>query len=528
MDNVKDVYGVRTHHPEYDKRYPQWKKMRDIIEGEDKIKQEGLEYLPPPSHAKQIYKSWDGYVNGVYEAYKDRTPFSNFTAQIKDCLHGMLEYKGAEIEVPNSIKNKKWLENIDLRGDSAAQFFSDIDDDVLVTGFGGILIDIPNADPNISVDRAEKIGIRPYMTYYKAESIINWRYLPVNGVNKLVLVVLEEEVDNPNENEFGHTKIKQYRVLRLVGNVYYQALYQPTKSEEGEALAMVGKPKPIMINNETLDYIPFVMLPFSVPVKPILYDIANLNIHHYQVSADYQNGAHLTSRPSLWFTGHEPELDEETGEPIPIEIGTDTVWQLPEKEAKVGVCTFSGEGIQHLEKSLDRLEAQIITLSSHIISPDKKTAENKDSIALHRQGEDAKLASYGRYNSYRFTEALRIWCEFCQCTEDELLDVKVQLSADFTQISFDANAVNSIANIFSQGKLPLRSLYYMLKKGNYLEPDMSYEDFIYLLDLEAASLSPQEVDEAYKLYKKNGEKKNLPQKDYYSPEKLYSDSKVEE
>ena len=85
-------------------------------------------------------------------------------------------------------------------------------------------------------------------------------------------------------------------------------------------------------------------------------------------------------------------------------------------------------------------------------------------------------------------------------------------------MSFDANAVNAIANIFTQGKLPLRCLYYLLQSSGYLESDMSYEDFVYLLDLESSSLSPTEVDSAYKLYKKNGNKRNVPQKDWYSPE----------
>lgn len=516
--------GVRTHHPDYDKRYPQWKKMRDIMEGEDKIKEGGMDYLPQPCHAKRKWQSWDDYEMAVYEAYKERAPFANYTAQIHDCLYGMLEFRPVKIDVPQKIKNNKWLDNIDLKGNSAAQFFSDIDNDSLVTGRGGILIDLPKANPDISEKQAEDNGVRPYMAYYNAESIINWRYEEINGVKTPCLVVLEEEVDNA-VNIFDHTKEKQYRVLCLdAQGIYCQMVYHIVKDKDGKDVEEILTPlKPVTVKGKTINYIPFVTLPFTDPVKPILYDVANLNIHHYQINADYRNGSHLTSRPTLWFTGHEPEIDEETGEPVPVDVGSDVVWQLPEPEAKVGVATFSGEGIEHLERSLDRTEAQIITLASHIISPEKKTAENKDTVALHRQGEDAKLASYGRYNSYRFTQAMKIWCEFCGATEEELLEVAVTLNTDFSQIAFDANAVNSIANIFSQGKLPLRCLYYLLKSGGYLEAEMTYEDFVYLLDLEAASLSPQEVDEAYKQFKRNGTRKDLPKKDWYSPKGMYGE-----
>jgi hypothetical protein len=518
--------GVQTRHPEYNRRLPQWDLMYDLIDGEDTIKEKGERYLPAPSVA---HKKFDDYERKAYEAFKERAPFTNFTAQIKDCLHGMLEYREAKIDIPASVREKGILSNIDLQGNTADQFFSDITDDVLVTGFGGILADLPHADSNISLLQAEQSKVRPYLVYYKARSIINWKYRLIGNVKQFSLVVLEEEVDSA-EDEFSHKTVKQYRVLKLnERNECVVEIHKMSKGKDGKEIAVIESSNFITLNGKKINFIPFVMLPFSNPVKPILYDIAKLNIHHYQVGADYQNGAHLTSRPTGWFTGHEPEVDPETDEPIPVCVGTDVFWQIPEADAKVGVCTFSGEGIEHLEKSLDRYESQIITLGSHIISAEKKTAENKDTIALHRQGEDAKLATYGRYLSYRYTNALKIICEWCGCSEQEIADVKVTLNTDFSQMAFDANAVNSIANIFSQGKLPLRCLYYLLQSSGYLEPNMAYEDFIYLLDLEAAQLAPTEVDEAYKIYKQKGIKKDLGKVDWYSPDNYYTDkSKTDE
>ena len=501
--------GVKIRHPDYEKRSPQWVIMRDVMEGDDAIKAKGETYLPRPSTAHHKY---DMYEDMQYNRFKERGIFTNFTAQIHDCLHGMIESRPANIDVPQNMKGDKFLTNVDFQGNSADQFFSDSLDDVLATGFGGVLVDLPKVDPNMSVKQAEKQQVRPYLSYYNAESIVNWKYKTVKGIKTLVLVVLEEEVDAA-EDEFAHTKAKRYRVLSLVNRVYTVTIYTETKDDKGKSVITKEKPVSPLINGNTINYIPFIMLPFNEPVKPILYDIAKLNIHHYQVTADYQNGAHLTSRPSLYFTGHAPEKDDK-GNPIPIYIGRDVVWQLEESDAKVGVCSFSGEGIQHLENALSRDEAQIITLASHIIAAEKKTAENKDAMNIRRAGEDAKLATYAKYMSYRFTQALQIVSDWLGNGDTT---VSVVLNNDFSNLSFDANAVNAIANIFSQGKLPLRCLYYLLQSSGYLEPDMSYEDFIYLLDLESASLSPTEVDDAYKMYKKNGKKINVPQKDWYSP-----------
>lgn len=507
--------GVRTRHPEYLKRCSQWEIMRDCYEGSDAIKGKGTKYLPMTQRGERP----DAYDRHIYEAFKMRADYTNYVAQIHDVLHGMIENRPAKVDVPNKLLEKGFIKNIDLQGNSLDQFISDCVSDCLITGWGGILADIPKVDKKISMSMAENLGIRPYLTYYKAESVINWKYKRVGGIKKLSMVILEEDVED--DDIFAHNLSKQWRVLRLdnLGRAI-QEIYKPAEKENGDAKGDVKvSSSVILVNGEPIDYIPFITLPFAEPVKPILYDIALLNIGHYQKTADLNSANHKTTLPMAWFTGHTPEVDKNTGEPVPVTFGQDIVVQLPEPDAKVGILEFSGNGIEHNEASLTRVESQMFVLCSHIISQDKKTAENQNAISIHRQGEDAKIATYARYISKRFTDAMRIICQWEQLDDS---DVNIELNTDYSSMAFDANAVNSIANIFSQGKLPLRSLYYMLQQGGYLEPDMNYEAFVYLLDLEASSLSPTEVDEAYLKYKKTGKKLELPKRDWYSPESLYS------
>ena len=502
MDND----NVKTLHPDYQKRAPQWELMRDIIEGSDVVKAKGEKYLPAPS-SRNLVMSLQEQMR--YENFKERAVFSDYTAQIKDCLHGIAENKPALINIPDELRKTNILDNVDYQGNSIDQFCSDCLSDLLETGFGGILIDYPEVSMYTSVAEAERANLHPYLSYYKAENIINWQTKIINGIKRLCLVVLKEYVPSPNADEFSHEALERYRVLRL--NKFGNFEVQLYTTIDGKLIP--NAPKEVIIRGSTLNYIPFIMMPFNAPVKPILYDIALLNIKHYQMSADYQNGVHLTTRPTGYFTGHEPEKDDQ-GNPLPVFVGADVFWVLPEPDAKVGTCTFAGEGLQHNEAALDRVEGQIVTLSSHIIAAEKKTAENKDSLRIHRQGEDAKLATYVRYVSKRFTDAIKVICSWLDIPT---VDVSFSLNADFSTLAFDANALNSIANIFSQGKFPLRSLYYLLQQGGYLEPDMTYEAFVYLLDLENTELSPEEVNIAYKKYKRDGTKLTIEPKDYYSP-----------
>ena len=154
---MNDEVGVMTRHPEYTQRSPQWKIMRDVMEGDDAIKAAGEKYLPKPSTA---HHKFDTYEEMQYNSFKNRSIFTNYTAQIHDCLHGMIESRPAKIDIPQNMKGKDFIDNVDYQGNSADQFFSDCLDDVLTTGFGGVLIDLPNVDPNMSVREAEK-KVRP-------------------------------------------------------------------------------------------------------------------------------------------------------------------------------------------------------------------------------------------------------------------------------------------------------------------------------------------------------------------------------
>ena len=65
--------GVKTKHPEYNKREHQWKVMRDVMEGDDAIKEAGEIYLPRPSTAHSCF---DAYEEKQYQSFKARSIFT--------------------------------------------------------------------------------------------------------------------------------------------------------------------------------------------------------------------------------------------------------------------------------------------------------------------------------------------------------------------------------------------------------------------------------------------------------------------
>ena len=491
------MYGQTTfpvaHQCEaYIRQVNRWGICRETIEGEDVVKEKGEKYLPMASGKDNECRK------ARYEAYKMRTPYSNFVGTAHGIQHAMIFRRCPTICVNDAFKTSGLLDDVDGRGTSLYQFTSDSVWDLLKTGFGAWLLDVPPSEKGMSKLEAEKRGIRPYLTYYPAESIINWQFDNYMGKKKLKLVVLLEKGTRV-VNEFEVSNFDRYRVLLLNEQGYYeQRIYTPVYDEydKTKITKMEVKVIPIFINKngkqEQIDYIPLVLLPNDKPDKPPLFDLAMLNVHHYQSSADYANGVHMTTVPTGYITGYTPKDDDEDDA---IVLGGDAFLTEENSDAKFGVLSFSGEGLEHCEKAIDKLEAQIAGLFMKSIAPEKKTSETAEAAYVHRSGENAKLATFARNISEKLSQVIQ-WYEEWNGYEGV---VEIHLNYDYETMSLDPNIINSIANISGQGKFPLYCVFYILQQQELIDPDMNFDDFIFLIDQEKLEgNSAQEIYEAFK------------------------------
>lgn len=477
----------------YMRQRQRWSICRETIEGEDVVKEKGEKYLPMASGKDNECRK------ARYEAYKMRTPYSEFVGTAHSIQHAMIFRRCPTIHVEDAFKNSGLLNDVDGKGTSLYQFTSDSVWDLRKTGFGAWLLDVPQSEEGLSQLEAEKRGIRPYLTYYPAESVINWQYDNTSGQKKLKLVVLLEK-GTKVENEFKMTQFDRYRVLRInEKGKYEQRIYTPVFDEfdKTKIKSMEIKTLPIFITRnsqkEEIDYIPLVLLPNDKVEKPPLFGLAMMNIHHYQLSADYVNGVHMTTVPTGYITGYTPKDD---GEDDDITLGGDAFLTEENSDAKFGVLSFSGEGLEHCEKAIDKLEAQIAGLFMKSIAPDKKTSETAEAAYVHRSGENAQLATFARNVSEKLSQIIQ-WYEEWNGYEGA---VEIHLNYDYETMSLDPNIINSIANISGQGKFPLYCVFYILQQQELIDPDMNYDDFIFLIDQE--NLEGNSAMEIYEAFKK--------------------------
>ena len=136
------------------------------------------------------------------------------------------------------------------------------------------------------------------------------------------------------------------------------------------------------------------------------------------------------------------------------------------------------------------------------IAPDKKTSETAEAAYVHRSGENAKLATFARNISEKLSQIVSWYAQW----NGYNTSVEIHLNYDYETMSLDPNIINSIANISGQGKFPLYCVFYILQQQELIDPDMNYDDFIFLIDQE--NLEGNSAMEIYEAFKKRLEERN--------------------
>jgi hypothetical protein len=288
--------AIDNKHNQYHGHVTIVSRVRDAVEGSDAVKGKRFAYLP----------MLEGQLQQDYDAYLTRACWTNYSNRMLEIMAGNLYKVDPVIE---GIK-KDILDNIDLCGSSFNYWSKRVLKEIIVAYRIGVLVDY---------NESQK---RPFLTMFATESIINWRTAIINGAEQLTMIVLEKERDVKDEqDEYKTKKVKIYRKLFLDGideqldasgfiqdlqggNIIYKVEdYQKTIDKEGQPkFELVAKYTPMM-NDNTLDYLPFYICTpngRSLEIKnPIILDLVDLNYSHYRTSADYENMSFYYGNPSI-------------------------------------------------------------------------------------------------------------------------------------------------------------------------------------------------------------------------------------
>jgi hypothetical protein len=454
--------SVKAHHPDYDRLAPVWKTCRDVASGQRAVHQAGEAYLP------RLYKEPDQ----SYEARKKRTPFFNATWRTIAGLVGMLFRIDPKYKV--SPAAEKHTEDVTKSGVSLDMFAHQAAVEALTVGRVGVMVDYPSASAEgLTVAQAEALNLRPHMAMYLTEAIINWRTSWLNNRTVLSLVVLAETVETVQADGYTVKSEERYRVLDLEATV--EGYVYRVRVFNGKEELVEGPLYPLM-GGKKLDYLPFYIFGADdvTPAvsEPPLIDLVDLNVSHYQTSADLEHGAHQTALPQPWIAGVDASIDA-NGTPIKQEfyIGGGEAWAFPNPETQVGMLEYSGQGLQALEGRLERKEKQMAVLGARMLEDQKKAAETAETAGIHRAGESSALATQGAVISRGLAEALATFDKWAGGSGD----VEFSLNSKFFPRTMTAQELTAQVQAWQAGALSEQELFDSLKDGGVISEAADFE-----------------------------------------------------
>lgn len=445
---------TRVHHRTYHRRRPQYDRIRHALDGQDAMKANAATYLRRPEGLSS--DDWLQYLKGA-----SFFPVADTTLKT---LLGIAFRKDPKFAVPPRLEPMVRAASFD--GRSLEVLSTDILREVLSVGRCLALLDFPITGARVTDP--------PHISFFKAEAILDWTSGLVNGVRRLTYLRLHE--DNSDLEDTGY---EQHLVLSLEPHLAVRR-YHVAIGRDGDVVnqELVEEDRIPTIRGRPLEYIPAVIFgPYNLEPdveKPPMLDLVDVNITHWELSANYHHALWLSAMPTPVITG---TLNEDQK---PRAIGPATLWMLP-PDAKAYFMAAPSDAHESLRKALADAEARMNALGATMILSGVRRNEAAETASLRMANDTATLLS-----SINTLEAgvrtLLTWAaDWVQPGE-----VLVEFNRDLVSATIQPQMVTALLAAVNAGAMSRQSFIEALRKGEVV--DRPVDDEITLIDEEGGDM----------------------------------------
>ena len=297
---------------------------------------------------------------------------------------------------------------------------------------------------------------RPYWVTYAPKNILGWRTELVEGVRQLSQLRLMEQVVEA-DGKYGEKIIKQIRVLEP-GR--YEIHRKDKKGEyklhdEGEMSIKDKIPFSVAYANRVGMY----------ESRSPLYDIAELNLKHYQIQSDLDNILHISSVPLLAVFGY-PNADE-------ITTGPNEALSLP-PESRMEYVSPSGDSYDSQFTRLKDIGEQINTLSLSAVLGTKLVGESAEAKRIDRSQKASTMMVIAQQMQDLIDNCLKFHSEYL----NEPNAGSSFVNRDFVTARLEPQEIQSLLQLFTAGTISQETLLTQLSSGEILGDDFDVEEEI--------------------------------------------------
>lgn len=425
--------NIRYQDDNYRINKPLLIKVADVYAGNKNIKRKGEAYLS--RHNLETTEKYN-------ERLKYATFFPHFRQSISK-LENMIFRKG--IKVKDNDVFKKLLDNFDGEGSKLQTVMKLAAKKALLDGMTYLWVDAPSFEGAITYKEKEDMNYLPFCKIIDRIDVINKRTKVVNGKTILSKIVIEQLYEDEGD---GFQPEAYYITIVLEigkGTVY----------KDGEV---------IQEWTNSLDYIPVIPV-YSNKVGyldadiPFL-DLADMNIKHYNAESNLDHINKMVSSPTpLIFDQSDASEDGK------IVIGVNNAILFNDKTTGgAEYLEVQGKGIAHLENAVKEIEIKMDKMALNAIYTN--TFRTATEARFNEEKNNLFLVEISTSLEDGINTVFKIMSEFL----GEDIDLEVELSKDFIDVSIEATMVDELIKLREKGFISSETLWTKLVKSEILDP----------------------------------------------------------
>jgi hypothetical protein len=441
------------------------RKGRALMGGTDAMRKAGKLYLP-----KFGAEGDDDYQARLHSSFL----FNGLRKTVKD-MTGRVFAKPVEI-VEASDRIKEMAMDINMQGQDLSAFAADLFRDAFIPGISYIMVDAPRRDGETTRAQATSQGLRPYMAHLRVEDILGFQTQMFNNVLALsMLRIMETVTENDPEDEFSQLNIPQVRVITRADGVVFVRIYRKNSRQDWQVV------DEYTTNAEEITVIPFYAQRTGFfTAEPVLEDLADVNIAHFQSQSDQRHILHFARVPILFASGR--------GDDEPLVISASQAVTSLDPAGTLQWVEHSGAAINAGRQDLQDLAQQMQALGMQLLVSSHETATG---AMLDSTKETSTLSMMADNLKDSLEQALKYMAFYAGEPEQ---NITVDVNKDFGIIPLTAQEVQVMQNDVQLGLLSKTAYYAERKRRGFLRPDLDPEADMDRIEQEAPELTGEPLD----------------------------------
>nr|WP_309504300.1 DUF4055 domain-containing protein [uncultured Roseovarius sp.] len=440
-------------------------KGRALMGGTTAMRAAGETYLPrfeaesPEAYDSRLAATW--LFNGYRKTVRD------MTGRVFDVPVELAE--GAN---PRLVE---WAENIDMQGQDLSTFLREVFEDALAgSGIGWIMVDAPPRTGGETQEIARQANLRPYFVHLRVEDVLGWKAETINNVMTLTQIRIFETVEEPDpEDEFLVNEVEQIRVLDRMDGLVQTRIYRQAAKDARWVL----HGEPTFAQTPEITVVPFYANRSGFFTgAPLLDDLADVNIAHWQSQSDQRNILHVARVPILFGAGAVDDDD--------FVISASMMARATDPNAKLEWVEHTGAAIGAGRQDLKDLEFQMEahglqllvaangaqSATGETLDAKKETSTLSMTADQLQDATEQAIAWLGHYGGFEIGEG------------------SVTVNKEFGVSMLTAQDVTAMLSAVNTGNMSRRTFIGEMKRRGFIRSDMDVDEELERIEEDGANL----------------------------------------